>query len=405
VRRLIALALALAACAQPGLPPGGPPDTTPPRVVRVIPDSNALNVRRSTIVLDFDEVVSERPRGAASLSDLFILSPSHSPLSISWKRSRIELLPRGGLRPNTTYTLRLLPGLTDLAGNSDSTGLEVVFSTGPAIASAYIAGRVFDWLAARPAAHAYVEALALPDSARYATSADSSGAFAIRHMEPGHYLLRAVLDQNRNRRLDPRELFDSVTVELRDSLRRELLAALRDSLGPAIATVEVRDSLHLRVTLDRPLDTAFVLAPAIFSLKGADSAALPIREVLTQRDWERRLADSLARRDSTATRQDSLRHADSLRLAAGRVLQGAGRGAQQQPPLRPVAAIPATVLELVLESPLPSGTSFRLRAVGLRSISGAVRTSERQFATARPRLRPDTGSRRDTTLRRHSSRP
>lgn len=392
VRHLTLLALALAACAQPGMPPGGPPDTEAPRVVRVLPDSNARNVRRSTIVVEFDEVVSERPRGAAALGDLFILSPSSGPAAVSWKRTRIELIPRGGLRANTTYTLRLLPGLTDLAGNSDSTGLEIVFSTGPEIASAAIVGRVFDWLAARPAPSAYIEAVSLPDSARYATQADSSGYFAIRHMEPGRYLLRAILDQNRNRRVDPRELFDSVTVELRDSLHRELLAAVRDSLGPGIATVEPQDSLRLRVTLDRPVDTAFVFGPGAFLLKDADSATIPIREVLTQAEWERRLADSIARADSA--RPDSLRRADTARATPGR--QPAGRGST---PPRPNAAVPATVLYILLERPLVPASSYRLRAVGLRSISGATRTSERQFATPRPRTRPDTTSSRDTAGR------
>ena len=78
VRYLTLLALALAACAQPGMPPGGPPDTRAPRVVRVLPDSNARNVRRSTIVVEFDEVVSERPRGAAALGDLYASVPYRS---------------------------------------------------------------------------------------------------------------------------------------------------------------------------------------------------------------------------------------------------------------------------------------------------------------------------------------
>src|SRR5690606_22508078 len=130
----------------------------------------------------------------------FIISPS--PVGtprLSWRRTRISVAPPGGLRPNTTYTVEVLPGLTDLEGNADTTGLRFVFSTGPALDSVVITGRGFDWVQARPVREALVEAIALPDSARYMTTADSSGAFAIRHMAPGRYLLRAILDQDGDR--------------------------------------------------------------------------------------------------------------------------------------------------------------------------------------------------------------
>ena len=42
---LIVAAALVAACASAGPPPGGPEDRLPPRVVRVTPDTNAVNVR------------------------------------------------------------------------------------------------------------------------------------------------------------------------------------------------------------------------------------------------------------------------------------------------------------------------------------------------------------------------
>ena len=99
MRRLIA-ALVLAGCAQPGIPPGGPTDTKPPVLVRVTPDTNATDVRRGSITFEFDEVVSERPQGVPSLAELFIVSPSLGPNGISWRRTRIDITPRGGLRPH-----------------------------------------------------------------------------------------------------------------------------------------------------------------------------------------------------------------------------------------------------------------------------------------------------------------
>ena len=49
-------------CAQQGPPPGGPPDPTPPVIVRVSPDSGAVNVRPDEVEFRFDEVVSHVQR-------------------------------------------------------------------------------------------------------------------------------------------------------------------------------------------------------------------------------------------------------------------------------------------------------------------------------------------------------
>jgi Bacterial Ig-like domain/Carboxypeptidase regulatory-like domain len=411
VRWLTPIAAVTAACYQPGVPPGGPTDVTPPKVVRVRPDSNSRDVRTGGVSFDFNEVVSERPRGATSLADLFLVSPSDGTPRVSWRRSRVVVTIDGGFRRNTTYTVRMRPGVSDLSNNVDSVGRVIVFSTGAEIAHGVIAGRVFDWLAARPAPQAYVEALVLPDSTRYSATSDSLGAFRIDNMPAGSYLVRAIVDQNHNRLLDPRELFDSVTISLQDSVRREMLAILRDSLGPGIASVTVKDSLTLRVTLDRALDTAFTLTSSLFTLKTSDSTQLAIDTVFTARDVERHIADSIVTKhvqDSVqaAARRDSLRAADSARAGAAPPPPPTGRrpGVATAPPRapssdtthrvapRPAAPIPSTELVMQLERALPPGSSLRLHAADLRSITGATRSSDRVFNTPRPPPPKDTSS-------------
>lgn len=416
VRRLILFLLAVAGCAQPGTPPGGPPDDTPPKLLSVRPDSNALNVRAGAISFQFDEVVSEVPTGARALADVFLVSPSRGPVSVSWHRSRVDVTPEGGLRPNVTYTVQLLPGITDLSRNVDSTGVTFSFSTGPSIATGQISGIVFDWLAAKPAARAVVAAISLPDSLAYTTRADSLGGYDIRHVPPGRYLLRAFVDQNNNRLQDSREIFDSVTVGLRDSLHRDMLAIQRDSIGPGILEVAQRDSVTLHVTFDRAIDTAQVLTPSQFTLKSADSTVWPVRSVLSKQQLDQIKADSLRRRaveDSVrqAAIADSIRQADSARVAAEPTRRRPGvsiappPGPQQDttkpPPPKPSEQIPGREADLKVERPLPPTTSFRLVATDLRSVTGATRTSTRVFTTPRPkpaadstRARSDTGTRR-----------
>jgi hypothetical protein len=233
-------------------------------------------------------------------------------------------------------------------------------------------------------------------------------------MPPGEFLLRALIDANRNAVVDDRELFDTVTITLTDSLRREMLAAVRDSLGTGLASAEMRDSVTLRLTLDRPLDTLFVPSPRYFSITDPDSVAVPFDTILTQADLDRFAADSARSaqvQDSVrrAFRADSLRTADSARVPVTPPPRPTGRrpGAVTAPPpaprrdttarvvLRPSARIPVAALYVKFRQPLRPGTSYRVTADSLRSVTGAVRTSSRVFTT--PRARADTGlSRPDT---------
>jgi len=408
VRRLtrFAAVAALLGCASPQTPPGGPVDEDAPQLVRVRPDSNATSVRADAIGFEFNEVISERPQGAQSLAELFLISPSTGANSLSWRRTRLEVKPHGGLRPNTTYSVVMLPGLTDLEGNVDSIGTSVVFSTGPSIAAGRLRGVVFDWLGERAAPRALIEAFALPDSTRYLGFADSTGRYDLAHLPPGRYLLRGLIDQNRNRLIDPRELYDTMTVTLADSLRVPLHAIARDTLGPSIERVELVDSLTIRVRFDRALDTAFVIVPSVFVLKASDSTVVRLESAVGGRAFQQQKADSLravAVRDSVRAAQqaDSARRADSLRTGRVAPRPAAPRPAPatdttQEPPLKPGIRIPDIEAVLRLRTPLPPASAFRLRAVEVRGIVGPTRSSERTFTTPRARPAADTAAVRDT---------
>lgn len=411
----LTLVCLLAACASPGMPPGAPPDSTAPRVLKVTPDSGTRNARVDGIQFLFSEVVSEQPRGATDLPGMFLISPYDGEPRVSWRRTRVAVSPRRGLKPNATYVVRLLPGIADLRGNIDSTGRVVIFSTGPTIASGSIKGIAFDWLGQRPATKAFVTAISLPDSTKYIAVADSLGGFDIRGVPPGRYLLRALIDENNNRDLDTREPFDTATITLTDSLSREMLAIVRDTLGPGISQVNRTDSLTLRVVFDRGLDSAQAPTLGNFTLKAQDSSVVPIVSVMTGREFDRQKDDSLRRlavEDSIkrAAVQDSIRRADSVRAAAaGRPLgRRPGTPAAQparpdttparRPPPKPSVPPPQLDIVLRLQRPLRPATNYRLRAADIRSFLGYRRTTERQFQM--PREAPRDTTRRDTTARR-----
>ena len=227
MRRLTILLFAVAAwsCASPGTPPGGPEDFDGPNILRVRPDTNAVNVRSGGVTFQFDEVVGERPQGAADLASLFLISPSQGRPGVSWRRTQISVRPQGGFRPNTTYSVTMLPGLSDLEGNVDSLGRTLVFSTGPTIARGNVRGIVFDWLAEKPAPRAFIEAFPVPtarDSARYIAVADSRN--------PGENPLIALFAPGRANRREA-----EICQQADNMLARLGLAGREDSSGDMIS--------------------------------------------------------------------------------------------------------------------------------------------------------------------------
>jgi hypothetical protein len=404
VRQLILL-VAVVGCAQLGAPPGGPEDRNPPHLLRISPDTNALNARPRHIELRFDEIINERPsQGGQDLANLFVLSPRRGRVDVRWRRSRLEIRPRRGWIPNTTYTLTQRRGVSDLRGNADTTEHRYMFTTGPTRSPSMIRGQVFDWVAARAAPAAYVEAVQLPDSLIYSEFADSLGRFAFRYLPPGRYLLRAVIDANTNRVFDRRELFDSATVTVTDSVAREMLAFVHDSAGPGLATAAVLDSLTIRLTFDRPLQPNVPVPASRFSLKASDSTVVPIASVLLGSVYEREQADSARAK----TVRDSVRQAaiaDSIRRAnpqaAPRPVPPAaapprrpavpvGPVRDTTPPPRPSVPSPETYAILRLTRPLATATSYRVHVDSLRSLMGIARSSDRVFITPPTRIAPDS---------------
>jgi hypothetical protein len=379
---LIAFVAFVVGCASASPPPGGPEDKMPPKLLKITPDTNAVNVRDQNASFIFDETINDRGTGDQELDTYFLVSPSDGAPHISWHRSHIDVRPRRGFRPNTAYTITLLPGLTDLRGNRMKGGGSVVFSTGPTIPAERIKGIAFDWVNERPAPLAYIEARS-PDSVVYLAQADTLGRFTIGPLSAGSYLVRAIMDLNNNRGLDRNEPYDSlrVTVPVTDQI--ELLAAPRDTLPARILTVAVTDSTRLTVTFDRLLDPRQTVAADAFRLVAADSTLVPILAVLTARDVKR--ADSV----SAAALADSARRADSL---AGKPVAPivrpspprTGAGAPPAPPARPSVPAPSTMLTLRLAKPLATNAAYRLSLTAIRALSGRVTASERSFTTPKP---------------------
>jgi len=382
LRRLRAAVLLALACASPGMPPGGPPDAAAPQIVAIIPDSGKTGVKPKEVLFRFDEVVSERPAGVTTLGDLFLISPRDGVPSASWHRDAIGVKPAHGWRANTPYTVIMLRGLSDIRGNVRNTGASTFFSTGTSLPATRISGVVFDWVAGVPASGALVESFVPPDSLHpYVALVDSTGRFAIEHVPPGRYVLRAYLDRNRNLGVDPSEPWDSTSISLTDSSRSSLLVFVHDTVPPRIREVTGIDSTALRVTFDKPVDPTQTLSSQNFAVVGPDSVAVPVASVGPP------VKDSLAKPDTAAT----------VRPMAPAARPRPARPDTTAVVAKPVMPRPAPISEAVvrLQRPLTPKLVYRVRAIAVRGLLGTAGNSERSFTPPAPPPPPPSAP--DTT--------
>ncbi|MEI6741103.1 MAG: Ig-like domain-containing protein [Gemmatimonadaceae bacterium] len=410
-------ALGLLACANQGVPPGGPPDLVKPRVLGITPKNGAIGIKPKEVEIRFDEVISEVPKGAPDLTALVFISPRVKETIVDWHRTRITIRAKGGWKPNTVYNVQVAPGISDLRNNTLDSALAVVFTTGGAVPLTSITGVAFDWVAGRVASKALIQAIAPgKDSTTYQVLADSTGRFNLQYLPPGDYLLRALIDRNNNQLLDRSEAFDTLRTKLDRQATAEFYVFPHDTVGLRISEVVLNptDSLKvLKVVYDKPLAPGQQLQRTAFLLKATDSSVVNV--VLAQTAAEKAVMDSLrkkaaddsaalkakakadtsaaarakadtlarkARADSVAAAEKAARDLRAKRLAAQ-------RGGRPEPP-KDTTPLPkmnrptvAPEVYLTLEKPLEPGKSYRLQSAPVRSLSGTVRTPARQFTTPR----------------------
>jgi hypothetical protein len=258
----------------------------------------------------------------------------------------------------------MMRGLSDIRGNVRNTGAATFFSTGPTIPRTRISGQVFDWVAGTPAAGALVESFVLPDTLHpYVALVDTGGAFALEHLPPARYTVKGYLDRNKNLSIDPSEPWDSVSVNLADTARIELLLFVHDTAPPRLREVAAIDSLSLRLTFDKPIDPRQTLTTANFAITGPDSVPVPIAS-----------ADPEARDTTVKTAPPPPPRA------------GVRPRVDMSTAPRPVMSRPVPISTVIIKLRRPPTPKFvyRVHAIGIRGLLGNAGNSERPFTAPAP---------------------
>ncbi len=196
--RLISFCAAIslfASCAVPQNPQGGPKDTTPPKVVEMIPKNLTKNFAAKKITIEFDEYFR--------LNDQFKefnISPDQEKqpvLKIKGKKLEIDL--QDTLEKNTTYTLNFGKAIADVNEGNIVKNLSYVFSTGSKIDSLQLSGTVISSLTGEPELDATVFILPLDRDSLFGkkrpsiyTTTDSSGRYQLNNLREDSYKVYAL---------------------------------------------------------------------------------------------------------------------------------------------------------------------------------------------------------------------
>ncbi len=407
-------ALALLACASVGDPPGGPPDTEPPKIVAVTPESGAVVPNfKDDAVIQFDETIEEMAGGGGGrgsgggatggLAQQVLLSPVAGAVKVSWHRSRVTVKPKEGWK-RRVYRLEILPGFYDLRRNRFDSSKTVLFSTGPEIGRARLGGMALKWVDQNVLIRALIEAVPLPDSVGYLTLADSGGQFNLENLPPGRYIVYATADENGDRRRGPREAYDSAAVTLDSSSNVALYTFPHDTVPPRPRTAALVDSISVRVEFSQPLNPTRSFDTALVHvLELPDSTPLAIAQILTQRQFDsttaaaRQKADSAAAARDTATARDTAAARPPVRVPPPPPGRPADRPAARPPVDTPLVRqllarrpIPSDKIVLRLVQPLKPETRYGVRIEGATNLIGKQGDGNVSFTVPKPTPRDTT---------------
>lgn len=288
---LSVLGLMLLDCAGQIPPPGGPPDTIPPMIIRTVPDTNTVRVDTtvSYIDLEFSEYVDRR-----SVEESIFISPYVGELEFDWGGREVRIKFAEPLKTGRTYVVNVGTDVVDLrARNRMASGFTLAFSTGDSIDRGVVSGSVYDDKPEGVMIFAYQLAgfnpeVLDPSSMKpdYIMQTGKDGTFRISNVSYGTYRVLAVRDEYRNYLYDRETdeygvLPEDVTLSFGQPELHGLQFRLsrEDTTGPFLSSVQVLHHRQIVARLSEPIDSA-TFGGATFEVEDSTNATtLPVQFV------------------------------------------------------------------------------------------------------------------------------
>lgn len=204
--KLVSLVLLVttSGCARQGYPTGGPKDTEPPVSLSAKPDNGSRNFAADEFYIQFDEyVVLKNPT-----DNILVSPPMKQQPEYTTKGKGILVKIKDTLQPNTTYLFQFKEAIADFNEGNLLPSFEYVFSTGDAMDTLMLGGRVLDPYSGNPWKETVTVAAYQSNNQTtpsFITRCDKQGFFTFHYIPEGNYQLVAFEDKNRNMHLDSTE--------------------------------------------------------------------------------------------------------------------------------------------------------------------------------------------------------
>ncbi len=213
INRFFALASCIvlfASCAQIVAPTGGEKDTTPPNVLKELPEGSQTNFKSKKITLSFDEYVT-----LSNIEEQLVISPpleEKPEFEISGKSIIIHL--RKEPKPNTTYTINFGNSIVDIHEANVLGDYRYVFATGDIIDSMVVAGKVVSGETNTPEKNfsiclypvdTFSDSTIYKNKPSYFGKTKEDGSFILKNIPSTRFYLAAFNDENKNLKYDQNE--------------------------------------------------------------------------------------------------------------------------------------------------------------------------------------------------------
>jgi hypothetical protein len=198
-------------CANIAAPTGGAKDSLPPRLMKVSPAENALNVTDRKITLQFDEFVQLESNG----QDVLVSPTQQSLPEVKAQLRTVTVKLRDSLEPNTTYTIDFGTAVKDVNEGNPMRNYRYTFSTGPVIDSLQLKGKVIlaengktDTTLIAILHRSHVDSAVAKEKPRYVAKLNGSGEFTFYNLPAGDFSLYVLKDEGGQKRYtSPKQLF------------------------------------------------------------------------------------------------------------------------------------------------------------------------------------------------------
>lgn len=190
-------------CANIAPPTGGPRDSLPPKLVRVIPGDSARGFNARKVVFEFNEYVQ-----IDNIQQNLLVSPTPkiNP-NVTNKLKTVTVAIKDTLEPNTTYVIEFGKGIKDVNEGNVLENFSYVFSTGSTIDSLEISGNVMVAETGLTDSTLIVvlhqnldDSAVIKERPRYVTKLSPKGEFRFHHLPPGTFAIYAMKDEGGQRK-------------------------------------------------------------------------------------------------------------------------------------------------------------------------------------------------------------